>query len=568
MTPSTVLPAGQTRLERRRAGLGPPRRPGIGFVAALCVGYVLLLILGRDQWFLLDEWAFIGPRYPLLSTDYLEYLLRPHNEHWHSFDGLMFQMLLPRVGLRQYVAYLAVSNLFHVGVVVALRGVLRRVGLSPFWATAAACTFILFGRGSQNLISAFQIGFVASVAFGLAHLLASDHDGRIDRRDVLGLLLGALGVASSGVALTFVVVVGVNLALRRRWWACALAVVPLLAMHGLWRVAYRSELDLPHASNRELMQLPEYVWRGLGWAIESTVHLSGAAAALVIAVAAVATVMRADQRSMLRVPTAMALGAVFFYATTGFARLSLGIDQAASSRYAYVGAVLVFPFIAQLLRWLLAHRPVGPVAVAAVLLWAAVANGAELAAQAANQADTSRTTRDTVLAVASLEGIERLPSGIQPIGSVGPDLTIGDLVRIRDDGWLPDDAVGPQAVVDAAATVGVAVQPQGSPVSDPVVVREAADDGCVRVVAGPQEGGQVVLAPPGDLAITPSSSVTGFTVTVRSEGVSSQPRALELASGVESVVTFAGGDLEVVVAWSGGGSVVLCGQVPASASSS
>ena len=68
------------------------------------------------------------------------------------------------------------------------------------WRPPAAGLFLFLGSGYQNIVWAFQIGFVGSLVFGLAHLLLIDHDGGFDRRDALGLAFGLAGLMCSGVS--------------------------------------------------------------------------------------------------------------------------------------------------------------------------------------------------------------------------------------------------------------------------------------------------------------------------------------------------------------------------------
>ena len=56
---------------------------------------------------------------------------------------------------------------------------MRRAGVGPWIATAAASVFVLFGPGAEDIIWAFQMGFTGSVAFGLAALILVDHRGPI-----------------------------------------------------------------------------------------------------------------------------------------------------------------------------------------------------------------------------------------------------------------------------------------------------------------------------------------------------------------------------------------------------
>ena len=96
---------------------------------------------------------------------------------------------------------------------------MRRAGVGPWIASAAAALFMLFGAGDENIVWAFQMGFVGSLVFGLTQLLLADHDGPIARRDWLALLAGLAGLLCSGVGVTMVVVVGLATLARRGWRA-------------------------------------------------------------------------------------------------------------------------------------------------------------------------------------------------------------------------------------------------------------------------------------------------------------------------------------------------------------
>src|SRR4029079_6783938 len=134
-------------------------------------------------------------------------------------------------GLHHYWTYQALLVATHVAVVVLLRVVLRRAGVRPWTATLVALSLLLFGAGSQNLVWAFQIGFVGSMAFGLGQVLLLDHEGPVDRRDVFGLGLGLLAIMSSGIGVSMVVVAGVAALLRRGWRVALLHTAPLAAAY-------------------------------------------------------------------------------------------------------------------------------------------------------------------------------------------------------------------------------------------------------------------------------------------------------------------------------------------------
>ena len=62
---------------------------------------VLWMVLGRSQWFLLDEWDFLAAR----KAGDLGDLFRPHNEHWITVPILLVPRLYWPFGLRTYFPY-------------------------------------------------------------------------------------------------------------------------------------------------------------------------------------------------------------------------------------------------------------------------------------------------------------------------------------------------------------------------------------------------------------------------------------------------------------------------------
>ncbi len=196
---------------------------------------LLLLYLARKHWFFLDEWDFLAHR----SLGSFSDLMRPHNaEHWSTLPIIVYRTLYSVVGIRHYWPYQGVVIALHLVAVVLLRVVMRRAGVGPWTATiTAGALLLLLGSGLEDIVSAFQMGFVGSLVFGLAQLLLADHDGRWDRRDWYGLAAGAASLMCSGLGITMVVVVGVSVLLRRGVRAAAGHVVPLAGLYLTWWLA-------------------------------------------------------------------------------------------------------------------------------------------------------------------------------------------------------------------------------------------------------------------------------------------------------------------------------------------
>jgi len=199
------------------------RAPAAAFCVLAVGAFGIYLWTGRRGWFFLDDWDFLASR----SAGNLGDVLRPHNQHWVTVPFLAWRALWRVFGVRSYLPYEALSVLLHVIVAALLRVVMWRAGVGAWVATIAAGTFLFFGTGAQNILSAFQIAFTGALAFGLAQLLLADHEGPLDRRDWLGLGAGLLGLMCSGVAVAMIVAVGGVALLRRGVRVAAFHTVPL-----------------------------------------------------------------------------------------------------------------------------------------------------------------------------------------------------------------------------------------------------------------------------------------------------------------------------------------------------
>jgi hypothetical protein len=314
----------------------------------VAVAFVLYLVLGRHQYFYLDEWDFVVDRIPAGLGD----LLRPHNEHWTTLPILAYRGLYRLFGLRTYVPYQVVSVVLHLTVSVLLFAVIRRAGVRPWVATAAAALFVLFGAGSQDIVWAFQMAFTASLAFGLAHLLLADHDGPVNRRDWLGLVAGLAGLMCSGVAVTMVVVVGLAMLLRRGWRVALLHTAPLAAIYCAWWLAEARGVYGATRTTYDLWAIARFVGTGIGSTFAALGQLPGAGIALglllvVGLVAAWQGLDRATLRKRAAVPGALLVGVPVFFVITGVGRISAwGIAFASQGRYLHVAAALSLPAVA------------------------------------------------------------------------------------------------------------------------------------------------------------------------------------------------------------------------------
>ncbi len=284
-----------------------------GYTATFAVielgGLVFSLFVGRSEWFYRDEWDFVAARQAGDVRD----LFRPHNEHWTTAPILVYRALFGLFGLRVYLPYRLVVLLLHLVAAALLLVVMRRAGVRPWIATAAASLFVFFGAGWQNIIQPFQICFTGALALGLTQLLLADHDGGISRRDALGLFAGLLGLMTSGVAVTMVVVVGFAVLLRRGWRPALFHTAPLAACFLIWlRVIGGNSYTNDQPSVRDMYRFVSIGLRATYSAI-GRLPMSGLVLAIVLIVGLALALRQRSQSGELRqlaAPVALLMGSV------------------------------------------------------------------------------------------------------------------------------------------------------------------------------------------------------------------------------------------------------------------
>ncbi|MEA2842674.1 MAG: hypothetical protein QOJ69_345, partial [Actinomycetota bacterium] len=305
-------------------------------LATLVVGFVVVVWVNRNQWFFGDEWAFLGPRGVLHGRPGL---FAPHNEHWSTVPVLVYRGLYSLFGVRSYVPYVVVLAIVHVTVAHLLWRVMRRSGVEIGVATALSALFLVLGSGSENLLWAFQIGFVGSVACGLGALLLVDRDGAFDwppdGRDVAVWAVLVVGLMCSGIGVPMVAVAVVAVLLRRGFGrvglarAALVASVPAAVYLGWLVLAGREGIG---ERSFELSLVPAYIATGVSNAFGSTL---GSSLLALVAVAGLLVWMAWRRRLAVTSASpafACAVGVALLFVVLALGRAGLGIAQAEASR--------------------------------------------------------------------------------------------------------------------------------------------------------------------------------------------------------------------------------------------
>ena len=97
-----------------------------GYSAFLALLVPVYLYIGRDAWFMFDDWDYLVTRRAWNIDD----LLRPHNGHWEAVPLLVYRGLFSLFGLR-YLPFELVAIVATMVTAVLLLVLMLRTGFGP-----------------------------------------------------------------------------------------------------------------------------------------------------------------------------------------------------------------------------------------------------------------------------------------------------------------------------------------------------------------------------------------------------------------------------------------------------
>src|SRR5438093_4713302 len=268
-----------------KAGAVRIRHARIIVAAGAAIAALAILLLSRNFNFYFDEWDFIlaAPDWTWLS------FLQPHNEHPVVIPKLIYAALLNTFGLHAYWPYMAVLLALHATNAFLLFELVRRRS-GDLIGVAAAALMLFLGAGWENLLWAFQMTFVGSVACGLGALLALQRMS--GQRGIAAVVaLTTASILFSGIGLFFAVAVAAQMAIDKDRRRDLLWLAPIAVALAIWYVTLgrTGTPTNPPPSVMNLTIAPVYVLWGLGAALAALIGEGGwwSAVALVPALAAI-----------------------------------------------------------------------------------------------------------------------------------------------------------------------------------------------------------------------------------------------------------------------------------------
>lgn len=310
-------------------------------VVVVLAGSLVVAWEARHSTFSGDDWSFILQRRGISADVFLS----PHNEHLSALPILIYKVLLAVFGASSYLPFMAVLLVTHMVICLLLYTLARRY-VGPWIALGPTAVAVVLGPAWQDLLWAFQVGYLGSVAAGLGMTLCLD---RRDRTGDLGagVLLG-LSLLCSSIGLAMIPLAVVLIALqrslvRRRFWTVGGPV----ALYLLWYAFYG--VSTIRASN--IPGIPHYGFDALAAALASVTglgqtHVSpflvstawGKYEAVLVVILLVIYIVRGGRLPALSWATLTAAVALWIAEAIEYFP---GGREAAQSRYQYTAAVLI-----------------------------------------------------------------------------------------------------------------------------------------------------------------------------------------------------------------------------------
>ncbi len=441
----------ETRLRRGATWSASDDGARWAFRAVLAGSLIVLYLVGRNQWFIRDDWAFIFTREKVHQASGLDDMLfMAQDGHWMTIPIVIWRGIHAIFGTGSYWPYLLPAMACHLGVAVMVRKLSIRVGVSEWTATILAGTLVVFGSGWENIVFAIQLVYNLSLLAFLVQLSLIDHDGPPDRRDAFAGVAGLVAVASSGFGPFFIIGILFFAVIRRRWRTAVIATAPMVVASAWWWLVWGSD-PAGDSIGSSPAQVPAYVNRGLSAVFQGLTSTASLVGISLIATLAVVLWRRRDAEAHDVVLT-LAVTVTLIYVGLGVQRGGFGVETAANSRYVYIGAALFIPAFGIAVDQL--ARLGTPVVWAGrlLLIGATAMNVGALRSNSSDWANRAIAERHVLDLVAASPSLATINPSTAPL-PFSPDVRIGDLAELVADGAIhPRAAATPedQALVDAA----------------------------------------------------------------------------------------------------------------------
>ncbi|MHA7987279.1 hypothetical protein ACX9R5_15885 [Rathayibacter sp. CAU 1779] len=427
----------------------------------LVVAALFLLFESRRQWLYFDDWSFVIPSHAGL--------LEPHVGHWSTLPMLLFLGIRNVFGLDHFLPFAIPVIAAQLGVATVTWRVMLRVGVAPWIATAGSAVICFMGAGDENILWAFQVGFMGAMVFALLAMLLLTRP-RFGPWTGIGVIACSLvALASSGTSLPILAGAGIVALVYRGWrQTIALFVLPLVVYASWYLLMARSGTGIRPASLGELISSgPEYVLSMLAGGTGILVGVAAVGAVIFCVVIGWAVIRLPRAPKEWTMAYACTVAAVLFASLTAYSRLTLGVEAATSGRYVFMAMSLFLP-LALLAFTILHERMHAPIGgFVAIVVVVALFNATLIfPALRERQILTDQTRTELSAGIAIIDAGDPYDPDSQPSPTRAPDVTMRDLKVMSEKGWLHNTGYTETTLLSVETRTLVTVSPSSAPESD------------------------------------------------------------------------------------------------------
>ncbi|MEA2900157.1 MAG: hypothetical protein QOH36_44 [Actinomycetota bacterium] len=436
--------------------------------ATLVLIPILILVVGRNQWFAGNDWNFITQR----TQGGMRTLFEAYADQWVTGTVVLFRATFAVVGADTYWPYLVPVVALHAIGGHFLWRIMRQVGINVWLSTMLVALFLVSGGGAEALFEGPNTSNTGSLALGLALILLVNRAEPDRRRDVLAAVVAILALMFHGNSVAYVIVAALVVLYRRGWKSALRFSVPPAIVYLGWLAIIGRDSVATAAKHQitpwTILKAPDFAWTALVASVEQSTLFTGAGAVILIALAGY-LLYNGRLASTPAAPIfAMAIGAVILLLLTAPPRYESFIDEGrfVKSRYVQVGWVLLLPAVGLAVQAL--GRWFTPRLRVLALLGVIAAVGMQQVSALVDQAEGQEAAEQ------ELKGIVRAASFAVANGPYLPnasvDVVSGSGLRARDLATLirnrdltPPTAISPAELAVAEKIVQIRFTAESSP---------------------------------------------------------------------------------------------------------
>jgi hypothetical protein len=403
----------------------PPRRVVVGVFAA---GALLLIVLGRNLWFIEDDWSYLlWHDAARRAGDYDRWLNLALNGHWVAVPQVVYTATMETFGLSSYWPFVLPSLIMHLVTVELARRLAIRAGAHPTTALVVSALLLVLGSADEFLLHSPITSYQYSIVALLATLLILERESDLHWLHAVAAVLLLIGVMASGFGTLFLPGVAFAALWRRRWTVAAVVLAPAVVALAWWWPTWGDDQSAERVPGPRSLA-PQFAVRGIEAVFEVLTSVP-----LIAGIALLATIWF----GIVTVPASRASGTVWplgiavatTFAGLGLQRIGFGVEAGATPKYTGVAAMLLAPAFAVAVD---ASRRLGRLGIGTVYALLAVSIVVNVGAAHYNMSERGERAAESRRVFELVAGSPELWPGREAIAPspISPDVQVDDLAYL------------------------------------------------------------------------------------------------------------------------------------------